>query len=140
MKMNFSFFKNAVVSAFFLLLFLFVSGFASAQASLKGSTADLVPVLKEHAGQFVQKSVALNVLSTEFTNLKASTPNGGTAEATHSAKREFVLNAASVLKQDGTVEEALTKGYAASLAAASATKLNVNTQAILAYYADLLSI
>lgn len=138
MKMKFSFIKNAVLSAFLLLFFVCVGSNVSAQSFNTDGSQNL-PALKEYSGSFLDKAAALNTFKAEFDELNASVPNGGIAEATHSVKREFILSAVMTLKMDGTVETALTTAYHKAVAVSSNMAVNVNNDAILTYFADLLS-
>lgn len=141
MKMNFSFIKDAG-SAFLVLLFLCMGTFASAQSFTASNSGEELSILKEYSDSFVGKSAALNLIGSELQTLNSSTPNGGVAEATHSVKRAFVKSAGAVLKADGDVLSALSAGNNAAIAAGGhfASGINVNTESILIYYAELLSL
>jgi len=138
MKMKFSFIKNAVLSAFLLLFFVCVGSNVSAQSfNMDGSQS--IPALKEYSGSFLDKADAVIAFQAEFDGLNSSVPNGGIAEATHSVKKEFILSAVMTLKMDGTVETALTTAYYKAVAVSSNMAVSVDNDAILTYYADMLS-
>lgn len=141
MKMNFSFFKNAV-SAFLLLLFVCMGSFATAQSLTVNTASDSnLEVLKPYSENFVNSDKAIENLYAELALLDSTTPAGGVAEATHSIKRTFVLNAGQALKMGGDVLGALVAGNSAAVAANGnfASGINVNNNDILVYYAELLS-
>lgn len=141
MKMNFSFFKNAV-SAFLLLLFVSMGSFASAQALSVTPNGESMEILKAYSEDLVDASKALEDLNAELAILNSQNPAGGVAEATHSVKRAFVIKAGQSLKMGGTVMDALVAGNAAGNAANGnfASGINVSNDDILIYYAELLSI
>lgn len=141
MKMNFSFLKNAG-SVFLLLLFLCMGSFATAQSmSTSPSSGVSVSILKGY-NNFVSKSQALEIFGAEMATILVTNPAGGQAEATHAVKKAFLIKAANVLKMDGSIMEALTAGNNAAIATVQTfgNSVNVNTDNILIYYAELVSL